>query len=99
MNRITDTWKYKTYCLVNEYKQKLQGVREENQQLKLQTYASIDKMRQYQHQVISEILRKQEEMVLSYDRKLRRTEKENKELNKRVVQHRNNLVTKRMQAM
>ena len=38
-------------------------------------------------------------MVLSYDRKLRRKEKENKDLNKRVVQHRNNLVTKRMQGM
>ena len=71
--------------MANEYKQKLQGVREENQQLRLQTYESIEKMRQYQHQVISEILRKQEDMVLSYDRKLKRKEKENKELNKRVV--------------
>ena len=85
--------------MVNDYKQKLSGVRDENQQLRLQTYESIEKMRQYQHQVISEILRKQEEMVLSYDRKLKRREKENKELHKRVVQHRNNLVTKRMQAM
>ena len=30
-------------------------------------------------------------MVISYDKKLRKKEKENKELNKRVVQHRNTM--------
>ena len=96
LNRIADTWKQKTHIIANEFQQKLQGVRDENSHLKLQTYESIEKMRLYQHQVISEILRKQEEMVLSYDRKLRKKEKENKALNQRVVQHRNSLVTKRM---
>ena len=61
----------------------------------MQTFEAVDKMRKYQHQVIEQILRKQEEMVLTYERKLKKREKENRQMNKRVVQHRHNMVTKR----
>ena len=89
---ISDAWKQKTYTLVNEYFKSLQCLREENTELKAQTYGAVDKMRKYQHQVIEQILRKQEELVLSYEKRLKKKDKENKQLNKRVVQHRHNMV-------
>ena len=94
--KIGDAWKQKTYTLANQYFRSLQSVREENQQLRLQTYDAVDKLREYQHQVIEQILRKQEEMVLNYEKRLKKREKENKQLNKRVVQHRQNMVSKRL---
>ena len=78
--QIAETWKEKAYVLASEYQQRVEGVRQENQMLRGKTYESIEKMRQYQDQVIQDILRKQEDMVLSYDRKLRKREKENREL-------------------
>ena len=96
MIEIGDAWKQKTYTLANQYFRSLQGLREENQQLRLHTYDAVDKLREYQHQVIEQILRKQEEMVINYEKKLKKREKENKQLNKRVVQHRQNMVNKRM---
>ena len=74
---ISDAWKQKTYTLVSQSQKNIQTVREENTQLKMQTYDAIDKMREYQHQVIEQILRKQEEMVLNYEKRLKRREKEN----------------------
>ena len=47
--KIGDAWKQKTYTLVNQYFKNLQVVRDENVQLKVQTYEAIDKLRQYQH--------------------------------------------------
>ena len=35
-------------------------------------------------------------MVLTYEKRLKRREKENKQLNKRVVKHRHNMVSKRL---
>ena len=41
-------------------------------------------------------MRKQEEIVLNYEKKLKRREKENKQLNKRVVQHRHRMLSDRL---
>ena len=93
--KISDAWKLKTYTLASDFFKRLQSVREENTQLKLQAFESIDKMRQYQHHTVEQILSRQEDLVLTYERKLKKLEKENKSLNKRVVQHRHNMITKK----
>ena len=46
--------------------------------MRLHTYDAVDQLREYQHQVIEQILRKQEEMVMSYEKRLKKREKENK---------------------
>ena len=47
LNSIAETWKHKAYVLANEYQQRIDGVKKENQTLRVQTYESIEKMRQY----------------------------------------------------
>lgn len=76
--KISDAWKNKTYTLANQFYTNLHGLRQENNQLRATTFDAVDKMREYQHQVVEQILRKQEEMVLNYERKLKSRDKENK---------------------
>ena len=47
LNSIAETWKHKAYVLANEYQKRIDGVKKENQRLRVQTYESIEKMRQY----------------------------------------------------
>ena len=89
LNQITDTWKNKTYNLAGKYFKTLQTVREEHTKLQLQTYESIDRLRLYQQSVVNQIMAKQDEIVINYEEKLRRAEKENKQLQRRLVQLRN----------
>jgi hypothetical protein len=71
-------------------------VKEENNALRGQTYDALEQMRNYQHQVIGEILRKQETLVLEYDKRLKKKEKENRSLNKRVVQQRHTMINRHL---
>ena len=92
LEQIAEHWKEKTQLLVGKYYKSLQIVREDQQKLKDTTVIAMEQLREFQEKAVREILQKQMEVQVYYEKKLKRLDQDNKKLTKRIVDKRNRSV-------
>ncbi|CDW88330.1 UNKNOWN [Stylonychia lemnae] len=85
LEKIADHWKEKTQLLVGKYYKSLQLVREDQLKLRTTTIEAVEQLRSFQEKLVSEIMSRQGEIAVYYEKKVKKLEKENKQLSKRVV--------------
>ena len=86
LTKLANHWRSKTELLVAKYYRTLQVVREDQNRIRLSTVEAIQQMRAMQDRVISQVLQKQRETQVYFEKKLRQKDKELREARKRIVQ-------------
>ncbi|CDW87554.1 UNKNOWN [Stylonychia lemnae] len=88
---ISEHWRTKTQELATKYYKSLQILRSDQEKLKANSEQEIQLLKSFQDQAMGEVCKRQSEIQIYYEKKLRTYEKENKKLNKRLVQARNQM--------
>eukprot|EP00347_Sterkiella_histriomuscorum_P000152 403376971 len=89
LEQIADHWKQKTQQLVGKYYKSLQLVREDHLKLRNITLNAVEQLRFFQEKSLGEVLQRQNEVQVYYEKKVKKLELENKKLSKKVVKQRN----------
>lgn len=87
--QLSNYWKQKTTQLISISQQEIQKLKNKQLQLHDNTHFEVKQMKQYLEAIIQNILKRQEDIVDVYTTKVQQQKKENKELVKRIVNHRN----------
>eukprot|EP00347_Sterkiella_histriomuscorum_P023812 403333304 len=93
-DQISDHWKHKTQQLVQKHYKSIQLLREQQEALKTQSSVNLEQLRIFQDQAVHEIIKKQVEVQVYYEKRLKNYERENKQLKKRLIQTRNSISQK-----
>ena len=96
METIVDMWRAKASATAEHYQRQVAQVKSDLQIIQRDCAQQLKKMEEQSAFSMNMIINKQQQLEFEYHKKLQRSEKENKDLNRRVVEHRHALVQQRL---
>ena len=96
MEVIIDMWRQKASATAEHYQSEIINTKADLESMQKDFNAQLKKMEEQQAFAMNLIINKQQQLEMEYHKKLIKSEKENKDLNRRVVEHRHALVQQRL---